>query len=175
MKKILFLLLFFPSILFADDCGLFGCLFSPGTICINGVCVPSVTIQPTPLISTIPVSDKNIVKVSISNIIQEVNCPEDFKLLQVYLLLPNPLPIGTEFSSAIMYEKSLFFAAKDIFGNLVFIQWPNSKYEISSVAYLIQWRNYALESFLSTQTCASIKGLTFAMGYGVSTATFKFK
>lgn len=174
LRKIIFLLLLIPTVASSDDCGPFGCFFSPGTVCVNGVCVqPGAPVIPTPAPET-PTAT-SVISLKPSAEVQEIACPATLQDVQIHLALVTPVPAGTEFFTAISQNGVLFYAVKDIIGRFVFVEWPSSKQEVSLTAYAMVWRNYALESFLAGQTCESIKKFTFAMGYGETITTFKFK
>ena len=179
-----FMVLMFASFAHAEC--MFNCILSPGTVCVNGVCVPKATPAPSTVPVPIPTSSKlSEIRLDSKPLVQIVPMTlvcsgYDFQNIKVYLSRKVPPPMASFYSAIIYTNKDLqgkdytsaFYARKDIMNEFVFILADPGevpKPQFYGVDFVFnQWQNLSFAAVLKNLSCSKlIEGKAIFL-YGIS-------
>lgn len=167
MKRLSFVLalLLCSSIAYAEC--LLDCMFSPGTKCVDGVCVPVIVPSPTatPLLKTASI----ILKVgSSSDPSTYIDCNAvDLKNFKILFKRSSP-PGKVSFYSALWLNGEYYYARKDILNRFVFVL--KSENEIPHPQFVGEdfkwdtWEDVAFSELFNTLPCSELKKYVFTLG-----------
>lgn len=168
ISRSLIILLLWVSVASAE-CFL-NCVFTPGTTCINGECVPKVPIVspsptpvPTPKITSVTISASNVWVPS-----TVIDC-ENADLLNFGVFLKADKPPGVvSFYSALYRDGEYFYARKDVLNRFVFIyrqptEMPWAQFRGEDFKW-DTWEDAAFKEILSSLPCSELKKYVFVLG-----------
>jgi len=179
---ILLLLIIYSKISYAD-CGVFGCVFQPGTHCVGDVCVSDTPIVTPPSNTTIPSTNEIRLESKPAASIQAtvIDCSKlDLKTVKVILTRRIPAPSCKFYSSIFFFSEDInknqvvdyFFAQKDLLNRYVFLYHsPNtiSQHQYDGPDFIFNiWENHAYDDFFKNKTCQELISSNAFFQYGIS-------
>ena len=181
IRIVCLIFLLIPSIAFSD-CFL-NCAFSPGTRCIDGVCVPVTPTDPVPTITPAPVKSeiRLPLKPQQDIVAVEIDCSVfDMKTIRVFGTRQTPPPAASFYSSIFSFYEGLqkevrmsyFFVRKDILNTYHFIllgENEEPKPQHIGVDFVFNvWENVSFNDFIRGKTCEELKASGLYFSYGIS-------
>jgi len=191
--RLLFLLLLvallalFCNVKFGHADCTFGCLFQPGTKCVDNNCVsvdaiPAPTPTPAPAPAVNPSAIKIDSKPQVEIVAVKIDCSKmDLGKLQVYLARRVPAPMASYYSSIFYFYNDMqgaskvdyWFARKDLLNRYSFLYTDTTKEVLrpqSQGADFVfnVWENPAFNEFIKSKTCEELKVSGLFFSYGIS-------
>jgi len=181
--RLLFLLLLvallalFCNVKFGHADCTFGCLFQPGTKCVDNNCV-QIDATPTPSPTQLPTSVNEIRLLSQPSdkiVAVPVDCAGlDLKTVKVILTRTAPPPFATFYSMVFWFQPDssvvYYGAQKDVLNRYVFLPLGAETVKPQFVGLdfkFTDWNNPAFAELLSAKTCTELKTLKWFYQFGI--------
>ena len=175
IRLIFLIILLLPSTVLAD-CFL-NCAFSPGTRCIDGVCVPVSPNDPVPTVAPKPSEIRLPLKPQQDIVAVAIDCAGlNMKTVKIYGTRQAPPPPASFYSSIFLFDSagtaSYYFARKDILNTYRFIPLAvNEEPQPQNVGLdfmFVEWENAAFYDFIRGKTCTELKASGLYFSFGIS-------